>query len=162
MAVRGGDKFAAELQRMAGAVNSAQSVKVGFLSNSSYPDGTPVALIAAIQNWGAPSRGIPPRPFFSDMIRKHQAEWGPLTGALLKANNYDAGKTLDKLGEEVVGELRESITETNDPPLAESTLRKRGVGGMVYNPSDKRTFGAKPLIATGWMFNSADYAVKGK
>ena len=49
----------------------------------------------------------------------------------------------------------------HQPRTAASTLRKRGVAaGTVYNPKDMSTFGAKPLIDTGHMFNSVDYQVK--
>ncbi len=144
--VKGGDKFAAELQRMAGAVQSAESVKVGFLSNATYPDGKPVAMVAAIQNWGAPRAGILPRPFFTNMVKDKSPEWGPATGELLKANDYDAAKTLAQVGEVVAGQLRQSIRDTNFPPLAESTIARKGFD--------------KPLVETGHMFNSVDYEVK--
>ena len=147
MTVRGGDKLAAELQRMAGAVNSAERVKVGFLAGATYPDGTPVAMIAAIHNWGAPRAGIPPRPFFSNMIGKKQQEWGPATGNLLVANQYDALKTLQMVGEAVAGQLRQEIVDTNDPPLAQSTIDRKGF--------------SKPLVDTGHMLNSVDYEVTG-
>jgi hypothetical protein len=158
--IKGGDKLSAKLQAMAGKVTSAQSVKVGFLADKTYPDGTPVAMIAAIQNWGAPSVGIPARPFFSNMIKNKSKEWGPATGALLVANDYDAARTLNQVGEAVTRQLRESIVDTNSPPLAESTLRKRGVSGMVYDKTKPSTFGAKPLVDTGVMLDSVDYEVK--
>lgn len=160
MAVRGGDKLEAILAKMAKNATSAQVVRVGFLSDATYPDGTPVAMIAAIQDGGAPSRGIPPRPFFRNMIAAKSPEWPAAIGEMLKANDYDAYVTLQKVGEAVAGQLRQSIVDTNSPPLAESTLRKRGVAGMVYDPKNKATFGAKPLVATGHMLNSVDYEVK--
>ena len=45
MPVKGGDKLQKELQRMAGAVSSAQSVRVGFLAGSTYVDGKPVEVL---------------------------------------------------------------------------------------------------------------------
>lgn len=143
--VKGGDRLSAELQRIAGAVSSAERVKVGFLSGATYPDGKPVAMIAAIQNWGAPAAGIPPRPFFSDMIQSKQHEWGPATGNLLVANGYDAAITLRLVGEAVAGQLRQSIQDTNEPPLAPSTIARKGH--------------AKPLIDSGHLYNSVDYEV---
>lgn len=145
MNIQGGDRFEAALQRIAESVATARSVKVGFLSGASYPNGTPVALIAAIQNWGAPSRGIPPRPFFSNMIADKRPEWGPALGALLVANGYDAQRALALAGEGIAGQLRQSIRDTNEPPLAESTIRRKGH--------------SKPLVDTGHMLNSVDYEV---
>jgi hypothetical protein len=144
--VTGGAKFQAKLQAMAGAVTSAESVKVGFLAGATYPDGKPVAMIAAIQEFGAPRAGIPPRPFFRNMIAAKSPEWGPATGALLIANDYDALKTLQQVGEAVAGQLRQSIVDLVDPPLAPSTIKRKGH--------------SKPLIDTGHMLNSVDYEVQ--
>jgi len=145
MPVRGGNKFQAQLQKMAGAVTSAERVRVGFMESARYPDGKPVAMIAAIQEFGAPRAGIPPRPFMRNMIAAKSPEWGPATGALLIANGYDAQKTLRMVGEAIAGQLRQSIVDTNEPPLADSTIRRKGF--------------AKPLVDTGHMQNSIDYEV---
>lgn len=157
---KGGDKAARVLTEMARKLNSARVVRVGFLENATYPDGTSVAMIAAIQNFGAPRANIPPRPFFSNMIRAKKSEWPTAIGALLKANKYDAAKTLKMTGEAVSGQLRQSIVDTNTPPLAPYTLAKRGVPGMVYDANNPKTFRAKPLVDTGHMLGSVDYEVQ--
>lgn len=138
MAIKGGNKFQAELQRMAGAVRSADFVKVGFLARARYPDGKPVAMIAAIHNFGK-------WPFFSNMIAKKSPEWGPAAGALLVANGYDAAKTLDQVGQAIEGQLRQEIRDTVSPGNAPSTIRRKGFD--------------KPLIETAHMFNSVDHEV---
>lgn len=157
---KGGYKFQAALRNIARNIGNARAVSVGFLSNATYPDGTPVAMIAAIQDGGAPAAGIPPRPFFRNMIAEKKAEWPSAIAGLLVANNYDTTRTLQQTGEAVAGQLRESIIKTNDPPLAQSTLRKRGVAGMVYDPKNPKTLRAKPLVDTGHLLNSVDYEVK--
>jgi hypothetical protein len=130
---------------------------VGFLENATYPGGvvinqagrpvktsvTSVAMVAAVQEFG--SARVPSRPFFRRMIAEKQGEWGPAVGALLKANDYDALKTLDLAGQAIQGQLKASILDTNDPPLAESTIRQKGFD--------------KPLIDTSVMYNSVDYEV---
>ena len=159
--VKGGNKLSQKLQEMAGALSSASAVKIGFLAGATYPDGKPVAMIAAIQEFGAPSRGIPPRPFFRHMIADKKGEWPKAIADLLKANDYKADVTLKKTGEAVSGQLRKSIIDTNAPPLANSTIiKKGGVHGMVYDPKDPSTYPAKPLVDTGHMLNSVDYEVK--
>lgn len=157
--IKGGQKFAKVLARIAANASNASLVRVGFLEGATYPNGTPVAMIAAIQDFGAPSVGIPPRPFFRNMIAAKKGEWPKAIGDELVARNYNAEQTLAAVGETVAGQLRESIKNTNSPPLAESTLRKRGVAGMVYDPKDTSTFGAKPLIASGTMYGSVDKEV---
>jgi hypothetical protein len=144
--IRGGKKFEAKLAAMVRLVSRPATLRVGFLENARYPDGTPVAMIAAIQDFGAPSVGIPPRPFFRNMIKNKQGEWPKAVAGVLKANNYDAVKTLEITGAAIAGQLRQSIIDTNSPPLAPSTIQRKGF--------------AKPLVDTGHMLNSVDYEVQ--
>jgi hypothetical protein len=141
----GGDKLRAKLAELAAKVGRPATVQVGFLEGATYPNGTSVALVAAVQEFGAPSRGIPPRPFFRAMIAKESGHWGDDVGKILAANGYDGPKALALMGEEISGELRQSIVETNSPPLAPATAKAKG--------SDK------PLVDTGHMLNSIDYEV---
>lgn len=147
MGVQGGDKFEKYMEEMKRKLsNGASQVRVGFLSRARYPNGTPVAMIAAIHNWGAPRAGIPPRPFFSNMIADKSPEWPGAMGALLVANGYDASLTLRQTGENVARQLRQSIQDTNEPPLAEATIQRKGFD--------------KPLVESGHMFNSVDFETK--
>jgi hypothetical protein len=159
-AIKGGQKALSALQKIARSLSSASVVKVGFLAGATYPDGKPVAMIAAIQEFGAPSRNIPPRPYFRNMIAAKKAEWPKSIATNLKANDYDAFQTLLETGEAVSGQLRKSIIDTNSPPLSPRTLAARGYTGKAYDSTDPKTFGAKPLVDTGHMLNSVDYEVK--
>ncbi len=141
----GGPGLEAALNRIAESLNKAGSVRVGFLEKARYPDGTPVALVAAIQDFGAPSVGIPPRPFFRNMIKEKSPEWPKAVERLIIDNNYDTEKVLTLMGEAIAGQLRQSIIDTNEPPLAPATIRRKGFD--------------KPLIDTSHMINSVDYEV---
>lgn len=154
--ISGGKKFEAALAILAAKLGKPRTLRVGFLAGATYPDGTPVAMIAAIQNFGAPKVGIPPRPFFSNMVAKRSPSWPKGLATQLKATDNDVDATLQITGEVIRSQLQVEIRETNSPPLAESTLRRRGYAGGPYNPKDKTTFGAKPLIDTGHMLNSID------
>ena len=190
--VSGGDKLMAYLKQIDANLASAGSspeVRVGFLEGATYPDGTSVPMVAAVQEFGgtmkheagtvtvyrktsadgthflrqgrfvkrreanfssthahgAYSVTIPPRPFFRNMIRKDGPTWGKAIAVILKAQKFDAAQTLALMGQLIVGQLRQSIRDTNDPPLAASTIARKGF--------------SKPLIDTGHMFNSADYEV---
>jgi hypothetical protein len=159
--IKGGDKLAAALAKISKGVSQPALLRVGFLENARYPDGKSVAMIAAIQDFGAPGAGIPPRPFFRNMVAAKKGEWPAAIAGLLKANDYDAVKALGLAGEAIGGQLRQSIINTNSPALAASTLRKRGVAtGTVYDPKKPETFRAKPLIDTGHMINSIGHEVK--
>ena len=146
VALKGGDKLEAKLRALSSQVTKAASVDVGFLAGSTYPDGTSVPMVAAIQEFGAPSRGIPPRPFFRGMIQKESPKWGDTVATLLHANNYDAARTLAQAGDGIKGQLQQSIVDFTTPALAQSTIDRKGFD--------------IPLVDTGHMLNSVDYVVK--
>lgn len=143
--ISGGAKLEAALKEISEKATSASLVRIGFLENAKYPDGTLVAMVAAIQEFGAPKVGIPPRPYFRNMIAAKSGEWPKAIGNLLKVNEYDAAKTLGQTGEAVKGQLRQSIVDLVSPPLAPSTVARKGFD--------------KPLIFSGHMLNSVDYEV---
>lgn len=143
--IKGGDKLLEKLAQLAKMAENPATLRVGFLESATYPDGKPVAMIAAIQDFGAPGVGIPPRPFFRNMIANKRGEWPKAIADLLKANDYDAKKTLEIAGQAIAGQLRQSIINTNEPPLAASTIARKG--------------SAKPLVDTGHMLNSVDFEV---
>jgi hypothetical protein len=145
-AVRGGDKFALALSQIAKQLSRPEVVRVGFLEGATYPDGTPVGLVAAVNEYGAPSRGVPPRPFFRNMIADKSADWPEALGKTLQATGLDQTKALELMGQGVAAQLRQSIVETDSPPLAQSTIDRKG--------------SSKPLVDTGHMLNSVDYEVK--
>ena len=173
--VEGGNKLGAALSALASKLGDATSVDVGFLENATYPDGTRVAMVAAIQEFGAPRVGIPPRPFFRTMISKKSGEWPKAVADLLVANDFDAAKTLDQAGAAIKGQLQQSIVETNDPPLSPVTLMVRQIVGPNGTPTFADVMEArrrvdagevaqgvasKPLVWTGNLLNSVDYRVK--
>src|SRR5207253_956193 len=81
--------------KIAGKAGRGATLKVGFLENARYPDGTPVAMIGLIQNFGAPGAGIPPRPFFTvNFIERNKATWPGAIAGLMAANQYDVDKAL--------------------------------------------------------------------
>lgn len=143
--ISGGDKLAKRLAEITARLSNHGTLAVGFLEGATYPNGTPVAMIAAIQDFGAPSRGIPPRPFFRNMIAKRSPGWPKALAAFLKANNYDTQRSLDQMGELIADQLQQSIHETNTPPLAPATIARKGF--------------SKPLIHHADMLNAVDFEV---
>jgi hypothetical protein len=143
--ISGGDKMDAALAAIAARLKKGGLLKVGFLEGAKYPNGTSVALVAAVQNFGAPARGIPPRPFFSNMVQDKSPTWAPALAGLLKSTGYDVEAALQMMGEGIKGQLQQSIRDTNAPPLSPLTIERKGFD--------------KPLIDTGHMINSVDYEV---
>jgi hypothetical protein len=88
---------------------------------------------------------IPPRPFFRNAIAKYGKDWPREIATRLKANDFDARKTLDQMGHLIEGQIRQSITDTNEPPNAPSTVRRK-----KFN---------KPLVDTGDMRKSVDHEI---
>lgn len=136
---------------LAGIAKAAQvtnpiTLNVGFLEGATYPDGTSVPMVAAINEFGAPSRGQPPRPFFRRMIKDKKGQWGKQLGKIIVANGYDAQKSMRLMGEVISGDLRESITNFTTPGIKQSTAQRKGF--------------TKPLVDTGHMLASVDYEVK--
>ena len=143
--IRGGDQFEKGMQEISRMLGRGRGVRVGFMSRATYPDGKPVAMIAAINEFGAPRAGIPPRPFFRNMIARKSGEWPAAIADLLRENNYDAAKVLEITGHAISGQLRQSIIDTNEPPNAPSTIERKGH--------------SKPLVDTGHMLKSIDFEV---
>lgn len=143
--IRGGEQFERVLRQITRLLEQPAVLRVGFLENARYPDGKPVGMIAAIQDFGAPRAGIPPRPFFRNMIAAKSREWPKAIAFLLKAHHYDARAALDQAGAAIAGQLRQSIVDTNSPPLKPATIARKGF--------------AKPLVDTGHMLNSIDHEV---
>lgn len=176
MELKGGDKLAKILADIGG--NKGGFVKVGFLENATYSDGTSVAQVAFWNEFGHGGRfPAPPRPFFRNMISEKSGGWAKRLAGALKHYDYDAEKALGAMGEVIKGDLQESIINTNAPALSKTTLMLRSIYGN--NPQEIRARDvlaaqelvkeggtgavgtqAKPLVWTGHMLNSIDYAVE--
>jgi hypothetical protein len=143
--LRGGEKLEEKLGELAKGLSKAATLRVGWPVSTAYEDGTQVGLIAAINEFGAPSRGQPPRPFMRIAIQDNSPHWPGQVASLLAASNYDATATLNLMGAEVVGQVQDSIDALMDPPLAASTIAKKGHD--------------KPLIETNLMRSSVTFEV---
>lgn len=131
--ITGGDKMRAALQAIAKKVSQKNSLRVGFLENARYPDGTSVPMVAAIQEFGAPRARIPPRPFFRPMVAAKKAEWGPAIAGLLPENDYDVEKVLNIAGAAITGQLQQSISDVYAPKLSPVTLMLRKMKSQDQN-----------------------------
>ncbi|HGB4871447.1 TPA: hypothetical protein ACIVK9_005419 [Salmonella enterica subsp. enterica serovar Muenchen] len=148
--VTGGRQFRQKLKQAADNLKSGKSLKVGFLEGATYPDGTPVAMVAAANEFGRVVNGQdvqPARPFFRNMIAAKSPEWGDVMVRILTVNNFDTKVALDLMGWRIRDQLAASITELVSPPLAESTVKRKGFD--------------KPLMHTNHMIRSVEHSVDG-
>lgn len=149
--IRGGKAIAAKLAEIADKAGKAGVLRVGFLEGATYPDGTSVAFVAAMNEYGHMAMGpdgpyfVLPRSFFRTMIAQKGQGWGPKLGRIAVATGYDMEKTLMLMGEGIKGQLQESIQQFDSVPLAESTIKRKGFD--------------KQLVDSGHMQNSVDYQV---
>lgn len=124
------------------ALKSLESVqgKVGWFEGAKYQDGTPVAYVAAIQEFGVPERSLPARPFMRPTIQEHETEWKDTAAAL-------AGKMVEGVisAEDVMGlltikaeaDVAKTIEGITAPPLSKITL-----GARKYRAEGKKVTGA--------------------
>ena len=176
--IKGGANLESALKAIARKVEKPAKLRVGFLEDATYPNGTNVAMIAAIQNFGAPARGIPPRPFFSNMVKDQSPGWPKSLEANLKSTGYDATASMEMMGQGIASQLQDAIINTNEPPLSQITVMLRGmkandpslvvtgktVGQAAARVRDGKTnYGAstKVLDDTGFMLSRVDYDVTG-
>lgn len=141
--LKGGDGITKALEAIAKRMGGGE-VAVGFMEGATYPDGTPVAAVAFWNEYG--KEGQPARPFFRRMIAAESPTWPQKMAALARATNYDGGKVLALMGEDISGALQQSINDFQTPALAPSTVEAKGF--------------AKPLIESSHMLNSITYEVK--
>ena len=150
--------------------------QIGFPKGIAYEDGTSVAYVAAIQEYGAPSRSIPPRPFIQPTIKAEKDKWVKIIEKYIpqvvlgKTTAFDA---LDLVGRVAVADIQETIAHVYSPALSPITVllrkwRKEGrtitgktVGEAANAIKEGASIGSdnKPLNDTGYMQASVTNAV---
>lgn len=134
--------------------------KVGWFETAKYEDGTPVAYVAAIHEFGyAPGR-IPPRPHTRPTISREKENWKALFNSGAKAimnGSQTTESVLDAVGQRAAGDIAKTISQIHDPILKKNTikarLRKRADGKTVGNLN-------KPLVFTQLLINSVSNTVE--
>ena len=136
--IRGGRKLDAFL-RNARHGKSVKGVDVGYFSTAKYPNGIPVAAVAAWMDMGVPSRGIPERPFFRNAIDAAKGELVDVVAesvdpATLRITRKVAGK----VGASMVGFIQKSITTLRSPANKPSTVKRKGSSNPLLDSATMR------------------------
>lgn len=129
------------------------TLQVGWFE-AKYEDGTPVSTVAMVQEFGAPEKNIPPRPFMRPAKMEHAQEWKEQfqKGAKdIHKGRKTEEEVIDELGDRIIADIRSAIMDVHFPPLKEQTLKARRSKG---NYSDK------PLIDTKKMFDTLEKRVE--
>lgn len=113
------------------------SVRVGVLENATYPDGTPVAMVAFWNEYG--TRTSPVRAFFRTTVSEQKKNWVLSVQNLMKMHN-DPKKVMGLIGVHMQEQIVQSINTWSDPPNSAYTIAKKGFD--------------KPLVERGIMMRS--------
>ena len=144
---KGGERLEAAIAEL-----DRKQVKVGYFPTARYPDGKPVAGVAVVQEFGSVSRRIPPRPFFRPAVEdSRQMQRDAIAATVRRAvkGTQTVDKGLDQLGASVVGEIQLAIENLVSPPLAASTIARKG--------------SSKPLIGKhGYLFQEVKHVVENR
>jgi phage gpG-like protein len=153
-------------------------IQAGILGGQ-YEDGTNIAYVAAIQEYGAPAANIPPRPFLSTTSATQRKEWTKLMGdgiAAVAAGQLTADDLMEQLGSLMAGDIQKTISEIQEPALSPITVMLRGMRSndpnlkvtgktvgeaaqRVANGEDNYGASTKPLVDIGLLLKSISYKV---
>lgn len=137
------EKGPASIDRIAAVLRGLEGVegKVGWFESARYPDGTAVAYVATIHEFGT-SR-TPARPFMRPAVAQYGQQWVELLGRGAKAalnGEMGASAVLEMVTLRAAGDVAKSIQAVTSPPLHPATIARKG--------------NAKPLVHTGQMIQS--------
>lgn len=136
-------------------------LKVGWGKKQRYDDGTPVATVAVVQEFGSPAKNIPPRSFMRVAADNEGKNWArQFAGGLKKvlSGRMQASSVMEAIALLVEGDIKKAISSVTEPPLKEATIKARNRGKKVGNTKTA----SKPLVDTGYMLNSVTHEVTNK
>ena len=152
-----GSKLKDKLRKIA-ALDDLE-LKVGFFENARYPDGTPVAYVGYLNEYGGHN---PPRPFMKRTAKRRIKAWSKgIAANLNRADKSSLKIAYNKAGQVAVGDVKRTIKDwspTDPRPNSPATIAAKarrarsGKNLMPINP-------ASVLIDTGKMISSVAYEV---
>jgi len=141
------DKIKATLERVPEEFDGMVA-QVGFPSGINYEDGTNVAYVATIQEFGAPEANIPPRPFMRPTVKEKKEYWTKIIKSRVPQvviGKMSAFDVLDLVGMAAAADIQTKISSIYSPPNSPATLARKN--------------GTKPLVDTGLMLASVQNGV---
>ena len=127
---------------------------VGFFDTAVYPDGTPVAYVATIQEFGHGK--IPPRSFMRSTISEQREAWQKTLAQGARrvlADKLTVDQMLEAFGMQAAGQIKEKIASIMAPGLADVTISAR---------LRRNNTSTKPLVDTGYLISSVDSKVEAR
>lgn len=121
--------------------------KVGLPAGKTYPDGTSIAYVGTIHEFGAPEVNIPQRSFLRSTRNAKRNAWAKdlAEGAQAVAQRrISLDGMLDAVGAAAAGDVVQTIAARIPPPLKPQTIAARVRRARKTNPK----FGKKSLPVT--------------
>lgn len=137
--------------------------KVGWFESARYPNGVPVALVAAVNEYGWPEHNIPPRLGMRATADALRPIWAQITAQVAKRvvdGKMTWAAALEIIGAKAAGDIRKHISEVTTPPLKVDTVKARLAGKRQGNVVAVTI--AKPLVHTGHLLNTCTNVVEQK
>lgn len=152
-------KVGPAMARLTQAMKEAEKIqgKTGWLPSSRYEDGTPVAYIAAIQEYGDPENNLPSRSFMRTTFDAEGRKWSAAMRSGIKgvaSGRTTIASVMETIALLAAADVRLKITSIHEPPLAQSTLEaraRRANAGRKGKQFTAATVSQKPLNDTGYM-----------
>jgi len=177
---KGGDALMARLKEIADKAGKGGTLRTGFLENATYPDGTPVALVAAAHEFGAEidhpggTRYVIGKDGMARFVPNDFV--GPVSGVtaphrinlpmrsffrtMIAEKSAGWGKALGAVAvandydiDKALGQMGEGLKGQ-----LQASIQKLDSPPLKASTVSKKGF-AKPLVDTGHMMNSVDYEV---
>lgn len=148
--VSGGDRMGQRILELQKRLQKNSAVYVGLPKGAgSYEDGTPIAVIGAVQEFGSADGHIPERSFLRVPLRANVALFNKIMRELLP-QVVDGQMTMRQLMESVgargAAVSQEAISAGIAPANAPSTIARKG--------------SSTPLVDTGFMRQQITYVVE--
>ncbi|PHM61192.1 hypothetical protein [Xenorhabdus ishibashii] len=151
MAIKGGDKLRAALERIANT--QTIQVQAGVLAGATNEKtGESIAPYAAANEFG--TKNIPPRPFMRATIANKSNEWAQLLASQLRGRMQDGSNieaAFNVVGKEMALDIQDSIEQSLPPPNAPATIARKAKKGIAAPD--------KTLVDTGSMQRAIDYEI---
>lgn len=133
---------------------SSKVGKVGWFESAKYPDGTPVAEVAAQNEFGDPDQNIPARPTVRPAAIENKTKWtnlGAWQAKQILEGKSTAQTAMELLTADAQGAIAKNISTLKYPELSPVTIADRQRRG---NSS------TKPLIDTTLEFSTLTSVVE--
>lgn len=142
------------LQKLLKNYDNKDVLAVGYPASETggikYPDGTPVTLVAAVNQYGSQSMGIPARPFITEGSKAALAgDAGSIAAELVPLLNngkITPSEILKQMGPFAEADFKGVFTGVEWAPNSDFTVEKKG--------------SSQPLIDTGMLRNTLTHVVR--